>query len=286
MVQFIRPFIALFSLGIYKKLRPKGQSLKLLLDEHGLHRYVICLIHLLNQNGRETHVQLCITPSLLNGLHLGRNWKPYEALLLRHPSVSFCISRRGAIPLSSDYFSDLARSPQSYRIPIGPHPFFVRKKVALQPQLKRRIFWTGNHTSNYTRNFDPVLWSMPERGETLSHLTKYCPDVILPKTSSAEFCERLSNADFFICLPGMFMPLCHTLYEAMSYRTIPICHIQYLAELDSDLQAILLPYSWNTPFGIDPTHLQPPTFCSQRHRKADQRQTTPVFGFLPCSCIH
>lgn len=246
MVRFVRPVIAFFALGLYKKMRPQKEPLKLKLDEHSLHRYVICLIHLLHQNDREVHVQLCMTQSLLNGLHLGRNWKPYEALLLRHPSVSFCFSQKGAIFLSSDYFSELAHSPESYRIPIGTHPLFERRQVAFQPELKKRIFWTGNHTSEYTQQFDTNLWNMPERGETLRYLKQHCPDVILPKTSPANFCSLLSYADFFICLPGMFMPLCHTLYEAISYQTIPVCHTHYLSEVDSDLRAILSPYSWNT----------------------------------------
>lgn len=246
MVGFARPIIAFFSLGIYKKLRSKKPSLKLKLDEYGLHRYVICLVHLLNQAGREVHVQLCISPSLLNDLHLGRNWKPYEALLLRHPAVSFCFNRKGAIPLSSDYFSERAKSPESYRIPIGPHPFFKHIITPPTPDSVRRVFWTGRHTEEYNRQFNTSLWNMPGRGETLQHLEQHCPDVILLKTKSAEFCGLLYYADFFICLPGMFMPLCHTLYEAMSYQAIPICHTHYLSEVDSELREILSPYSWNT----------------------------------------
>jgi glycosyltransferase involved in cell wall biosynthesis len=39
--------------------------------------------------------------------------------------------------------------------------------------------------------------------------------------------EILSNFDFYLCCPGVVMPLCHNVIEAMSVGTIPVIQKEY-----------------------------------------------------------
>lgn len=64
----------------------------------------------------------------------------------------------------------------------------------------------------------------PNQRETILHGDGFTNRLVLPeaKGPEADWLDDLSRSDFFVCLPGMTIPMCHSAVEAMAVGTIPI----------------------------------------------------------------
>jgi glycosyltransferase involved in cell wall biosynthesis len=156
--------------------------------------------------------------------------------------------------------SDVSKSPDesSFLIPYGVHPSLLQNYdqvnheiVNLQTKTRSiSIFFSG--IVGYVT--DPHLveryYNIPSRLRCVEFLVEHseqlnihiirnaqerrkftnCPEdykkfalvLGLCKGSPKKWLIELSNADFFLALPGGYMPMCHNVIEAMAVGTIPI----------------------------------------------------------------
>jgi len=75
-------------------------------------------------------------------------------------------------------------------------------------------------------------------------------DSSVSQVAMEDFRQVVSGFGFFLCAPGVFMPLCHNLVEAMSVGTVPVIQKAY-----SDLMVPPLTDGLNAVVFNDETHL-------------------------------
>ena len=146
--------------------------------------------------------------------------------------------------------TDLSRAPapHSYLIPYCPHPqnFGIPLAARKQNHSRRvRVFFSGN--VGFVK--DPELvrqrFRIPSRDSTTAHLRRTFPQALWLETPAQrakwrrdrarhrlvfatakgdprDWLHELGDADFFLCLPGSHMPMCHNAIEAMMAGAIPI----------------------------------------------------------------
>lgn len=226
-----------------RKLARTNKTLFLDLPSEGLHRYILTLLHQLNAQEEAYCIVLPLKLSLLSALYSARNWKPYERALLLDRRILFASSSPQAnwIHCSIDYFKESEAA--AYRVPLGPHPTFYAYTL---PALSKNqtVFWAGNLRDAYEFEFDEALWEMPNRSKIVSHLIANHAQVVKGRISREEFIQTLATHHFYLCLPGMFMPLCHTVYECLILGCIPIVHKKYMKWMPEAFQEIIAPFSW------------------------------------------
>jgi len=105
------------------------------------------------------------------------------------------------------------------------------------------IGFYGSRISKYA-TFNSKFWEMPSRLDTLDLLRPSFPDIASYFHSMEAYTDALVRCDYFICLPGVHMPLCHNLYEAMLCGSVPVLHQRYARWLDPDLQLLLKPVTY------------------------------------------
>jgi len=161
--------------------------------------------------------------------------------------------------ISYDYFEpffDDRPSSVFLPIPMAMHPLFYYKNLWNQPIInterkKNSVFMIGNFDEQYNQ-FNEELFGMESRLTAVSFLKK---KGILSKINSEnelnDFLEStrekeciiinrddfaiemknlrsvLSQFPFFLALPGVNIPHCHNIVEAMSVGSIPIIHQNY-----------------------------------------------------------
>lgn len=123
-------------------------------------------------------------------------------------------------PRSMHIFFAGNTDPQKYKRDQLMHLFNVNNRVDLL-----------NYAKNTYRN-DPILEVISDK-QVLYHLldsgTTIKPFVISEvKSSNEDWLKLLSGSTFFLCAPGVYMPWCHNLTEAMSVGTIPILEYAHL----------------------------------------------------------
>lgn len=153
----------------------------------------------------------------------------------------------------------LCRSEEDIEMPFFVHPYIgARIKLPhpyrIDKERKARIFFGGNTTEHrYSKNVIGENYGMLTRREMLAVTIGAVGDGIhRPKDaiawlSSGDFhpfvmfetqtggiprdrwIDALASADFFLACPGVYMPLCHNLIEAMAGGAIPI--LQYASYL-------------------------------------------------------
>jgi hypothetical protein len=134
-----------------------------------------------------------------------------------------------------------------------PHPYRVE-----DPRMAR-IFFGGNTTeSRYSKDSIGKTYRILTRREVLSVAIETAGNGIHRPTNAIEWLaskesypfvmfetqkggiprerwiDALANSDFFLACPGVDMPLCHNLIEAMAAGAIPI--LQYAAYLPTPLE--------------------------------------------------
>jgi hypothetical protein len=178
----------------------------------------------------------------------------------KKPSHALSISERDDtdLKLSTHFFKELlsnTHSVNSYHFPIGMHPLQYHLKTdEIEYQVNNRsntLFFSGNfNPKHYTRFSKTGIFKMPNRIEIFDHLLQSGlsmvrnPDVNQLETNffnhqvvicNTDCCKVphgkwrfiLSRMDFMLGLPGVIVPFCHSIVEAMSVGTIPILHESY-----------------------------------------------------------
>ncbi|OUR92218.1 hypothetical protein A9Q87_06990 [Flavobacteriales bacterium 34_180_T64] len=197
--------------------------------------------------------------------------------------------------LSPDYFSSIHlkenTSINSFHIPMAMHPLFYHNNywnedLDLLAKRKKSIFMSGS--------FDPTVYSgiknTPFKIESRLEVFEYLKNKKLLKNidpeedlndilnKSSDFSciildsrktpipmqdlrQSINQFSFYLALPGVIMPLCHNIVEALSVGTIPIIHINYAKLMTPELihmhDAIIyedldeLEYCINLAYNID-----------------------------------
>jgi hypothetical protein len=164
-----------------------------------------------------------------------------------------------------DYEWRVCRKPEEFAFPFFVHPWIASgMKSLLPPEAGKsrpaRLFFGGNtEHRKYDKDVIRDIYRMLSRREMLTVTTAAIPagDVYKPTTATEwlaspefhpfVFCETqncmipqdrwleaLAKADFFLACPGVGMPLCHNVIEALAAGSIPI--LQYAAYLSPPLE--------------------------------------------------
>jgi hypothetical protein len=155
-----------------------------------------------------------------------------------------------------------SRDPAVYDVPMAQHPLMYARGLWNQPvgsgEAQPAILFIGNsEPGTYSKIesdgvFEVIgrvrLWDILRRsglsrelaaGADLSHVA---PGTVTLVDSSAHpipmdrFRQTVAGFGFFLCAPGVFMPLCHNLVEAMSVGTIPLIQRSYAELLEPVLE--------------------------------------------------
>lgn len=187
--------------------------------------------------------------------------EPYDLITDRDAPVP--PNARRVVKVS--YEQRLCRSDDEMGFPVFVHPQIAANvRLPLHYEVKAprpaRIFFGGNtEPGKYDKDVIGETYGMLSRREMLAEaIAAMTPEMIhRPKDAaewlaSAEFhpfvlcetqhcniprerwLEALSKADFFLACPGVGMPLCHNLIEALAAGAIPI--LQYAEYLPRPLQ--------------------------------------------------
>lgn len=159
----------------------------------------------------------------------------------------------------------------TWRLPAGGGeialPVFVHPRIAIRNEgvpesssRTARIFFGGNtEEGKYDKNVIGELYGMLTRREMLGAVGEMIPagEIFRPasagqwlgseekhryvlcetqysKIPADRWLEAMSRADFFLACPGVGMPLCHNLIEAMAAGAIPV--LQYDRYLSPELE--------------------------------------------------
>lgn len=164
-----------------------------------------------------------------------------------------------------DYQWRLPRSAEEIPFPVFVHPQIAVKDqlpVPYDPEGERcaRIFFGGNTSEGkYDKNVIGELYSMLTRREMLEAVCQEVGEENIHRPADAgtwleagssepfvlcetqvtkippeRWLEALSKGDFFLACPGVGMPLCHNLVEAMAAGAVPI--LQYSRYLTPELR--------------------------------------------------
>jgi hypothetical protein len=171
-------------------------------------------------------------------------------------AISFTDGARriaGQRVLSNDYFRE-EPGEGCYHIPIGMHPHMYKYGWWNAPyddsRRQRSVFFAGNFDPNDYKIFSSSgRFTMMDRLVMAKELCSLS-ECRFPKSPAelesgrrhgmidivdkahfvveqSELRPLIAQYAFFIACPGVFMPLSHNIYEAMSVGTIPILHEEY-----------------------------------------------------------
>ena len=177
--------------------------------------------------------------------------------------------KEGYIRLSFDYFTSSKVPNTSISYPFSMHPMILKdlddkQLIKLRKSTKKfRLLFAGAINEEYrSENFEKIF-NLIDRNTIIRDIkSKYSANNLeLVKTQDCfkklnknlylnkivliesgidhivyfdKWLKLLSKADFFLALPGVKIPLCHNLVEAMSLGVIPV--IQYQSYLPVKLQ--------------------------------------------------
>ena len=208
------------------------------LDAIAIHRYILTL----HRNARDNNERLILHTSLSSVIKAHNiDHSPYHTMAYTECSVSFASHKGKVTILDHNYF----QPSHLYRIPIGFHPFFTPPhSVNISHKKSGSIIFLGSLEPMYDL-FDSSFWNMPTRLETMKLIHNSHPELKLESPFVPNYKSILYDTEYFICLPGVHMPLCHNLYESMSCGCIPLVHVNYAKWLGPELQSLLKPVTYN-----------------------------------------
>ncbi len=214
-------------------------KLYLKVKPHQVQRYLVNLARILNP--AEIEVVLYLNRPLEGAIRNAKGRGIIAGAILAQDNVFF--SKDSRLPwkrIQDDYFRDVNRSNN---VPIFSHPLFHHSSVPPSRKRVNKVLFAGNVKPSY-KEFDSTLWGMPNRWTTFHGIHKHPRFHHLRGASQIDYQRALEEHSFFLCLPGLFMPLCHNFYEACSRGCIPILHRQYLQLIEEPLRDWLYPYSY------------------------------------------
>lgn len=182
--------------------------------------------------------------------------------ILKEKLVIFAKSDSAILHLSlnSDYFRALlahSYATQVYHIPIAQHPFLYTQQLWNTPihhtmNRKHSMFMIGSFSEDYQQIKKDGIFDCLSRLELYQTLqqknhflsiktTKQWRDFLLKaidhkiilidtaamKLPLESLRVNLAKFHFFMALPGLVMPLCHNIIEAMSVACIPVLQKKY-----------------------------------------------------------
>jgi hypothetical protein len=156
-----------------------------------------------------------------------------------------------------DIETDLAQLPveSSYLFPYGPHPNNfpkLSKQERVTEKIEHRtmrVFFSGmiDYSAHHDHGVMERIYDLPNRKATILELKRSFPTAVwvdntakrtrfdrgeygdqIPlciatvKGDPRKWLTDLRRTDFFLCLPGSHMPMCHNAVEAISMGCIPI----------------------------------------------------------------
>ncbi|MFZ4930565.1 glycosyltransferase [Chryseobacterium sp. Mn2064] len=158
----------------------------------------------------------------------------------------------------SAYFENGNQKGNTFHIPMSFHPLMYHYGIWNRPVdiYKKRInslFCYGNFDSQAYLEIKRTEFSVVPRTELLSYFKSKSDFVAIPGKSEMlkaieeeslkgkyafaikenfelpmeDVRETLSHFNFYFCCPGVVMPLCHNVIEAMSVGTIPLIQKEY-----------------------------------------------------------
>ena len=214
-------------------------GLRVRLDALAIHRYILTL-HRLALNDGDRLILNTSVGSVLSARNMEAG--PYFKMAYEDCFFSFAKPRQIAPLLDHHYF----QSGQHYRVPIGYHPMFTPPdSVTVANKRAGSIRFVGSAVSHYA-HFDEDFWQMPTRLSTLNRVLAEHPEIWEHLHPMDRYRDVLTETEFFLCLPGFSMPLCHNLYESMICGCIPLVHVNYAKWLDRELQSILKPVTYQS----------------------------------------
>lgn len=165
------------------------------------------------------------------------------------------------------YFEEQNQEQNCFHIPMSFHPYMYHyniwnHQVSFTKARKNAIFCYGNFDKKAYLEIKKTTFKVTSRTEILSFFEKKENFILLEnkeKTlqslTSNEFDKKyvfatrenyslamedvrevLSHFNFYLCCPGVVMPLCHNVIEAMSVGTIPIIEREYAEVMYPNLQ--------------------------------------------------
>ncbi|MCY0969563.1 glycosyltransferase family 47 protein [Chryseobacterium wangxinyae] len=155
-----------------------------------------------------------------------------------------------------DYFTNDNRVDESFHVPMSFHPLMYHyelwnEKVHLAENRYNAIFCYGNFDKNAYLEIKRTSFKVAPRTELLNMLTE-SPDFVSISSSleledkkdilnkkivfamrenyqieMKDIRSHLALFNFYLCCPGVVMPLCHNIAEAMSVGAIPVIEQEY-----------------------------------------------------------
>ena len=220
-----------------------------LTQEELLDRYLLNFLQQLNSR-KATIIVIPLRSEFLRRFFEGRNWRPYQTALIESGQLHFAL-KTAKWPWKSvswNYFGSIPDNAENLRIPIGPHPIhFENFRETSVNQFRTGIFFAGAQAAEYDSCFSKEIWEMPNRMESIKFLQKNGQgQIISGRINPDQYHERMKSSRFFLALPGMHMPLCHNVFEAIFSGCIPVIHLLYLQLLPKELKDPLMPFSWES----------------------------------------
>lgn len=180
-----------------------------------------------------------------------------------HSAVTVSICDGGGEGVAIEAFDFIpASDPAVYDIPMAQHPLMYAKglwdREIRRHQTNASILFVGNSDEGIYAKieqdqvFDIVgrvrLQEIARRTGMVKDLVKSellnpgdKPCILFVDSSRfpiamEHFRETVARFGFFLCAPGVFMPLCHNLVEAMSVGTIPLIQRSYVDLMQPNLE--------------------------------------------------
>lgn len=196
-------------------------------------------------------------------------YKQFKKLLLEDPFG--VVPRKTHFPEGSLYFYDhaapsarvgkrikvsyephIATAPEEFQLPFAFFPTLLKKEKELlelneNKDIKKEIFFGGKAAaSSHDKPALKVKYNILTRVSAIRVIEEAAERGILPadqlhlhyqpenRIPPADWMKTMSESAFFLALPGVGMPMCHNLVEALAMGSIPI--LQYAEYLDPPLQ--------------------------------------------------
>jgi hypothetical protein len=181
-----------------------------------------------------------------------------KGFYIGHPPLSNASLKIEESMLNPCYFDFVfgQKKENSYHVPIGFHPYIYFKSYWKNSygngKRIRSLFMAGNFSKTYANDYNEKFFGVLNRNYLKYQLEEW--DLIsrieakdeqeffnLVKEESIVLVDRingfqihpirilefLSRFEFFFALPGMYMPMCHNLIEAMAVGMIPFLQEGY-----------------------------------------------------------
>ncbi len=247
--------------NILKSQRVKSEEKCVFIDVRDimLNRYLYNFIKFFQLNGYTVYLpkdkKMISVLSKKKGEFLYGSWILKEKIKFGKPkNVNLIISRD---QLSNDYFS--SNGPNEFHVPMSEYPAFYFHQfktplLELHKKHKNSVFMSGNMDSKYYNNisksnffnvlsrrgvaefvmkkayyldvnsFEGVKDFIRSENDNKAILINNKENFRIPLT---DLKSLLVQFNFYLALPGIFIPQSHNLIEAMSVGCIPVIHENY-----------------------------------------------------------